>query len=121
MPRDIDPGPRARWSDVRAGRSVIAVIGINHYLAWPRLENAVNDAVAASRLFGRLGFEDAAPPLLDDAATGEAMRRLVTDDLAQLSSDHSLVLFFAGHGHTHTARFGDTADAWSSAGSRPVP
>src|SRR5262249_36910120 len=46
-------------------------------------------------------------PLLDDAATGEAMRRLLTDDLAQLAKDDSLVVFFAGHGHTHTADLGD--------------
>src|SRR5262249_51729978 len=46
---------------------------------------------------------------LDEAATGDAMRHLVTDDLAQLSPDDSLVVFFAGHGHTHTADFGDTS------------
>jgi hypothetical protein len=47
--------------------------------------------------------------LLDRAATGEALRRLATDDLARLSPDDSLVLFFAGHGHTHTAHFGDVS------------
>src|SRR5438477_547922 len=107
MHRDIDLEPRPERSDVRVGRSVIAVIGINDYVAWPRLENAVSDAMAASRIFRRLGFDEVTAPLLDEAATGDAMRRLVTDDLAQLSSDDSLVVFFAGHGHTHTAHFGD--------------
>lgn len=109
MHRDIDLRSCARKPDVRGGRSVIAVIGIDHYLAWTRLENAVSDAAAVSRLFRRLGFDEVTRPLLDDAATGEALRRLVSDDLAQLSPDDSLVLFFAGHGHTHTAHFGDVS------------
>jgi len=86
---------------------VIAVIGIDRYVTWPRLANAVSDAAGALRLFKRLGFEEVTTPLFDDAATGEALRRLVTDDLGQLSPNDSLVLFFAGHGHTHTARFGN--------------
>jgi hypothetical protein len=35
--------------------------------------------------------------------------RRCIDDLADLSPDDSLVLFFAGHGHTHTAHFGDVS------------
>jgi hypothetical protein len=84
-------------------------VGIDRYAAWPQLANAVNDARATSRLFTRLGFEQVTAPLLDEAATGDAIRHLVTDDLAQLSPEDSLVVFFAGHGHTHTARFGDTS------------
>jgi hypothetical protein len=85
------------------------VIGIDQYVAWPRLSNAVSDAAGAARLFTQLGFVEVTVPLLDGAATGEAMRCLVTDDLAQLAPDDSLVLFFAGHGHTHTAHFGDVS------------
>src|SRR5262249_20218038 len=40
--------------------------------------------------------------LLDDQATADAIHRLVKDDLARLGADDSLVLFFAGHGHTQT-------------------
>lgn len=109
MHRDVEPGPRSRQSGIRGGRSVIAVIGIDEYVAWPRLGNAVSDAVATSRLFHQLGFVEVTPPLLEHAATCEAMHRLVTDDLADLSPDDSLVLFFAGHGHTHTAHFGDVS------------
>jgi uncharacterized caspase-like protein len=87
---------------------VIAVIGIDRYAEWSQLANAVSDARAAARLFTGLGFEQVTAPLLDDAATGDAMRHLVTGGLAQLSPDDSLVVFFAGHGHTHTADFGDT-------------
>ena len=84
------------------GRKVIAVAGINEYAAWPTLRNGVSDARGALALFTRLGFELAAAPLLDGAATGEALRRLVTDDLARLGPEDSLVLFFAGHGYTRT-------------------
>jgi serine/threonine protein kinase/uncharacterized caspase-like protein len=110
MPRDIDPNtPVQRRKIARPGRSVIAAIGIDAYAAWPRLSNAVSDALGAARMFTRLGFVEVAPPLLDDAATEDAMRRLLTDDLAQLSPDDNLVLFFAGHGHTHTVDLGDVS------------
>jgi hypothetical protein len=75
MHRDVEPGPRSRQSGIRGGRSVIAVIGIDQYVAWPRLGNAVSDAVATSRLFHRLGFVEVTPPLLEHAATCEAMHR----------------------------------------------
>jgi uncharacterized caspase-like protein len=45
--------------------------------------------------------------LLDDRATGEAMRSLVTDDSKVLGPEDSLVLFYAGHGGTKTHRLGD--------------
>jgi serine/threonine protein kinase/ABC-type branched-subunit amino acid transport system substrate-binding protein/uncharacterized caspase-like protein len=110
MHRNIELGPPPRHRPgVRPGRSVVAVIGIDQYVAWPVLSNAVSDATGVARLFRRLGFVEVTSPLLDGAATGEAMRRLLTDDLAQLAPDDSLVLFFAGHGHTHTANFSDVS------------
>jgi len=57
----------------------------------------------------RLGFVEVTEPLLDGAATSEAMHRLVTTDLAHLAPDDSLVLFFAGHGHTCTTHFDDVS------------
>jgi hypothetical protein len=80
----------------------VVVVGIDRYRAWPRLDNAVNDAKGALAVFQRLGFEQIIAPLTDEVATADAIRRLVTDDLATLRSDDSLVLFFAGHGHTRT-------------------
>jgi uncharacterized caspase-like protein len=108
MHRDVKPGPAPERPHAHPGRSVIAVIGIDRYAEWPRLGNAVSDARAAARLFTGLGFEQVTAPILDEAATGDALRHLVTDELAQLSPDDSLVVFFAGHGHTHTADFGNT-------------
>ncbi|HEX7941070.1 MAG TPA: caspase family protein, partial [Gemmatimonadaceae bacterium] len=85
------------------------MIGIDQYVAWPRLGNAVSDAIGAERMFSQLGFEEVTSPLLDASATGEALRHLLTDHLAQLTPDDSLVVFFAGHGHTHTAHLGDVS------------
>jgi uncharacterized caspase-like protein len=88
-----------------SGRSVVAVIGIDRYRRWPRLSNAVSDARGALNAFLRLGFQQVTEPLYEEVATAEAIRRLVTDDLARLNEDDSLVLFFAGHGHTTTQTF----------------
>jgi uncharacterized caspase-like protein len=77
-------------------------VGIDRYRMWPTLDHAVSDARGALRVFLRLGFEQMMPPLIDEAATADALRRLVIDELATLGGDDSLVLFFAGHGHART-------------------
>jgi uncharacterized caspase-like protein len=66
----------------------------------PPLGNAVHDALGVLQLFQRLGFQQAAEPLVNDAATGAAMNRLVSEPLRTLDADDSLVVFFAGHGTT---------------------
>ncbi|HEX3475909.1 MAG TPA: caspase family protein [Kofleriaceae bacterium] len=86
---------------------MVATVGVDRYHRWPRLRNAVNDAAVASDVFRRLGFEQAVPPLLDGAATADALQSLVHDDLSRLDADDSLVVFFAGHGHSMTRTFGD--------------
>ena len=64
------------------------------------LDQVVSDARGALSLFLQLGFEQACAPLYDEAATSDALHRLVTDDLTALGPEDSLVLFFAGHGQT---------------------
>ena len=90
------------------GRNVVAVIGIDAYEHWPRLKNAVHDARGALDLFvGKLGFVAPVPPLFDALATRSAIEALVQDQLAaELRDDDSLVLFFAGHGHTQARQVG---------------
>lgn len=90
------------------GRQWVAVIGIDDYLHWPKLFNAVTDASGVQGLFTqKLGFATARPPLLNADATAAAITGLVRDDLpAMLAPDDSLVLFFAGHGHTRSSRVG---------------
>jgi len=61
------------------------------------------------RLFTGLGFTAAAEPLLNEAATAEAMRRLVTETLVRLAPEDSLVMFFAGHGYTRTSDLGNVS------------
>jgi uncharacterized caspase-like protein len=103
--RDITGGTPVADPTPPSGRKFIAVIGIDRYRSWPALHNAVSDARGARDLFLQLGFEEMFPPLLDDMATGDAIRRLVTDDLAKLRATDSLILFFAGHGHTQSVTF----------------
>lgn len=86
--------------DTHGGQTCIVVIGIDRYRTWSRLHNAVSDANGVLQVFSRLGFEHVGQPLFDEMATGDALRRLVTDDLTALGDNDSLVLFFAGHGHT---------------------
>jgi uncharacterized caspase-like protein len=108
MNRDVVPDAPGKQQGFPPGRRLIVVVGIDQYRSWPRLHNAVNDARGARDLFLGLGFEEVVPPLLDEMATGEAIRRLVTDDLSKLRTSDSLVLFFAGHGHTVLSRFEDS-------------
>jgi ABC-type nitrate/sulfonate/bicarbonate transport system substrate-binding protein len=89
-----------------SGRNVIAAIGIDRYRHWQQLTNAVRDARGTLELFHRLGFEEITKPLFDEAATSDAVHRLVTDDLAGLGSDDSLVLFYAGHGTARNRHVG---------------
>ena len=95
--------PRATTGN---GRNVVAAIGIDRYRHWQQLTNAVRDAHGTLELFRRLGFEEIAKPLLDEAATSDAVHHLVTDDLATLGSDDSLVLFYAGHGAARNRHVG---------------
>jgi hypothetical protein len=103
--RDIDTDAVPSGGVISEGRNIVVVIGIDRYREWPVLSNAVSDAAGALRAFLRLGFEQIMEPLIDDAATGDVIRRLVTDDLATLGAGDSLILFFAGHGHTRTRMF----------------
>jgi hypothetical protein len=87
----------------------VAVVGIDHYRdpSWCRLHRAVSDARGTRDAFLALGFKEARPALLDEAATGTALQRLVTDELRALGGDDSLVMFFAGHGHTVKTEYKD--------------
>jgi very-short-patch-repair endonuclease len=95
----------AREAD--SGRMYVVVVGIDRYRAWSKLERAVSDARGARDAFLGLGFTELRPPLLDDAATGAALHRLVTDDMRAIGDEDSLVVFFAGHGHTVPEKYSD--------------
>ncbi|TMQ20394.1 MAG: caspase family protein [Deltaproteobacteria bacterium] len=107
--RDVVETEARALPRLASGRLYVAVAGIDRYRdrGWSRLHNAVGDARGALEAFDKLGFELFGTPLLDEAATGEALHYLVTDELMRLDTNDSLVVFFAGHGHTLRPAFDD--------------
>lgn len=89
---------------VPSGRRLIVSVGINEYQAWRDLDNAVSDAEGfLTTLVERFGYETLAPPLLNEAATQDALMALVKDQLPQMvKPDDTVVVFYAGHGATQT-------------------
>lgn len=105
--RDLGGNP-PQPAAFRRGRNIIAVVGINQYPYNQVLTRAVADALGVRKLFlETLGFEELVEPLYDQDATHSAITALVTDKLQNaLKPDDSLVLFFAGHGHTEKGKAG---------------
>src|SRR4051794_17884512 len=101
---EVPPGRGGYTVD---GRRCISVIGIDQYRTWDRLDNAVNDARGVLAAFEQHGFVSIAAPLLNEAATADALRRLPGSLKPKLGGSDSLVVFFAGHGHTITDQFAD--------------
>src|SRR4028119_107510 len=93
---------------VKQGRALVVTIGINKYVHWQELKNAVPDAIGLQQtLIDKLGFSAPIPPLLNEAATKVAIASLIEDQLREeLQEDDNLVLFFAGHGHTRVDKVG---------------
>lgn len=105
--RDIAAEASGEARHSPSGRSVVVTIGIDRYSSWPALSNAASDARGATAAFQRHGFElpvradgSQISPLLDEAATHDAIRSLIARDLKLLTEDDRLVVFFAGHGTT---------------------
>src|SRR5262245_51816787 len=95
--RDIESFETPGSHQSTRGRNYIVVAGIDRYRAWSPLHNAVRDARGALNAFVNLGFLPFCEPILNQAATGRALRMLVTDRLRGLDRNDSLVMFFAGH------------------------
>jgi very-short-patch-repair endonuclease len=107
--RDLKTVKSPGGRHARKGKRYVVSIGVDRYRSrdFNRLHNAVNDARGAAKAFADVGFETRTI-LLDESATKQALEHLVMDDLRTLQEDDSLVLFFAGHGHTETHRFSDS-------------
>jgi very-short-patch-repair endonuclease len=108
LTRDADPLPLAPAVRARGGKRYIAVIGIDQYEHWRPLRNAVADARGVQAVFAELGFVPFGQPLFDEAATAAAIESLVVDQLRELQPQDSVVLFFAGHGHSESTLFDDS-------------
>lgn len=114
---DTEPDP------IEQGRSLIVTIGINNYANWQKLKNAVQDAIGFQQvLIDKFGFLAPIPPLIDSAATKDSINALVTDQLRDiLEKDDSLLLFFAGHGHTRVEEHAETGFIVPIDARRPDP
>lgn len=95
---------------VPTGRRYIQAVGIDHYREWRPLRNAVSDARGAAAAFEKLGFT-ALPPLINKDATTAALRELPQGALNKLGAEDSLVVFFAGHGHSRALALRGATDA----------
>jgi hypothetical protein len=81
------------------GRNIIVAIGINEYQHQPPLNNPIEDAKEVIRLFKQCGFQELPGfSMVANEATRIAMAELPDRLAAELTTDDSLVLFFAGHG-----------------------
>lgn len=107
--RSVEPVPDAETAPQPQGRNLIAVVGIDAYTYWPKLHNAVNDALGVQKLFvEKLGFVMPFPPLLNADATLENITALVTDQLGSaVQPQDNVILFYAGHGHTRVSKIGE--------------
>lgn len=90
---------------VKQGRLLIVTIGINKYVHWQELKNAVQDAIGLQETLVKLGFAAPIIPLLNETATRAAIFSLVEDRLYDMvEEDDSLIFFFAGHGQTRVRK-----------------
>lgn len=106
--RGVEPISDAETTPEPSGRNLVAVIGIDAYTHWPKLKNAVSDALGVQKLFvEKFGFNMPFPPLLNADATLDNIMTLVTDQLASaLQPRDNLILFYAGHGYTRVSQIG---------------
>lgn len=89
------------------GKSWAVVIGIDDYEKAPRLKYAVEDAKSIGRVLKQQGFQVAT--LYDKQATKAAIERELGDKLVdRVGENDRVVIFYAGHGETKTARGGRT-------------
>ena len=110
-PSDLERGVTVVGEEpepIEHGRSLVVVIGINEYVHWQKLKNAVQDAIGLQQtLIDKLGFSAPIPPLINEAATKTAITSLIEDQLREeLQENDNLILFFAGHGHTRVDKVG---------------
>lgn len=92
------------------GESFALIIGINNYPKAPTLDYAVNDAEAvASLMKDRFDFKDEnIKCLINEKATRqEIMASFLSYANGGISPDDRIIVFFAGHGTTHTGNRGD--------------
>jgi len=79
----------------------LLVIGVNNYVYWPKLNNAVKDATdIASVLMGKYNFEFSNVTVLkDEQATRSNIYNSLRSLIEKISQNDNLVIYFSGHGY----------------------
>jgi hypothetical protein len=88
----------AGWYD----KQYALVVGIDKYKNTniDRLQNAVNDALSVSKMFGKLGFKVNA--LYDEMATKSEILSYFSEILSKTDRNDCFLFYFAGHGQGFT-------------------
>lgn len=83
------------------GRNHLLIIGIDDYLHWPRLHNAVRDArTFAEALCRHYQFEEAdVLKLFNEEATEGGIYQAIRELKRRVGPNDSLIVYFSGHGH----------------------
>ncbi|MDY6791154.1 MAG: caspase family protein [Thermodesulfobacteriota bacterium] len=100
-----DPIYTTLYSNSRA-----LIIGINQYIFAPPLEYAINDAKAVAEILKKkFGFDESNLKILTDkkASRSEIMAHYMTFVNKDIESNDRILIFFAGHGYTHTGKRGE--------------
>lgn len=84
-----------------SGRNHLLVIGIDDYLHWPKLHNAVRDAQSFARLLcQQYQFEETEVTyLFNEAASEGGIYRAIRELKRKVGPNDNLVLYYSGHGH----------------------
>lgn len=83
------------------GKVYLFVIGINNYLNYNRLYNAVEDAKAVVEVIKDRYIVDEVVSLYDNTATRNKILGVFEELEAQITSKDSLIVFYSGHGYYH--------------------
>ncbi len=85
-------------------KRIAAVIGIDTYRHWPRLEGAARDARRMAATLKMIGFDEVLE-LYDEDATRTGVLNLLGARTSEPAGKEDLVVtYFAGHGQTETLR-----------------
>jgi len=99
--------PPAQFVSDQFGKSWAVVIGIDEYEKAPRLKYGVADAKALTTALTQQGFQ--VTTLYNQQATKAAIERELGDKLVdRVGEQDRVVIFYAGHGETKTAKGGKT-------------
>lgn len=94
--RDLDGGEY----DAGEATNYLFIVGINDYLYWPKLSNAVNDVNdVAGMLMGMYNFEFGDVTLIrDEQATRNNIYKGLRSLIEKVTPKDNLLIYFSGHG-----------------------